>query len=184
MNEDLIRREMEPGERLLWYGQPRQGGFRWSTKEIPVLLFGLFFFGFSLFWMAMASRTSIWFALFGLPFACVGAFILFGRFVVDHRQRARTHYGITDQHVILVVGNRTRILDLDAVSAESITEHRDGTGTLDLGQRRSAEQAAQQMTAAGWLGGSYGSRLDLIDDPRHVLRILREAKGVESRLDF
>src|SRR2546427_298319 len=81
----VLEDELEPGERLVWCGQPRAWAF--ARSAIPIFLFGLVFLGFSIFWecMALMGTSSIsksnggppavfatFFPLFGIPFIIVG----------------------------------------------------------------------------------------------------------------
>lgn len=95
-------RYLEPGERVLWQGQP-VGGIIWSRRDIPVSLFGLVFLSFAIFWMAMASSTGAPYAFrfFGLPFAAIGAFMLFGRYLWDAYKRQHSWYTLTDRRGLI-----------------------------------------------------------------------------------
>ena len=75
MQEDReIRPELEPDERVLWAGQPRQG-LRFSWFDLYAVPFGLFFFGFAVLWTTGAYHGMPIFALFGVPFLLVGAYV-------------------------------------------------------------------------------------------------------------
>ncbi len=71
-NDNIASGLLDPGERLIWAGRPNalRYAFRKSTLTF---LFGLLFFGFSLFWVYGATNQSgLPFALFGAPFVVVG----------------------------------------------------------------------------------------------------------------
>jgi hypothetical protein len=77
MNEPVA---LDPGERLLWSGKPKPISYAFK-RSWATFLFGIFFFGFSLFWIAGASFADsksrgpfpFPFWLFGIPFVAVGA---------------------------------------------------------------------------------------------------------------
>jgi hypothetical protein len=100
--EHEIARELDREERLLWSGMPRQGLVLHSS-DIFLIPFSLLWAGFAFFWEAMVISSpppggglfALIPALFGLPFVIVGIYILFGRFWVDARNRARTYYGVS-----------------------------------------------------------------------------------------
>src|SRR5438105_15393282 len=92
-----VRRELEPGEQLLWSGQPRRG-VAFGPKDLPAFIFSLFWCGLAIFWETSVTLTVVhhrskmgWFGvLCGIPFVAPGLYIAAGRFVVDTFQRART----------------------------------------------------------------------------------------------
>lgn len=97
---------LDRGERLLWEGAPA-AGIRVRASDIPISLFGLFFFGFAVFWIYMASDAAsipggfgYIFPLFGTPFLLVGAYLLFGRFFWNSYVRSRTRYALTDKRAM------------------------------------------------------------------------------------
>ena len=84
-----VRSEMRDGEQLLWVGQPRPG--RFARQAIPLVLFGIPFTAFAVFWMVVTSSALLFggfannvgpggfgwffaacFPLFGLPFMLIG----------------------------------------------------------------------------------------------------------------
>lgn len=142
-SESILTRELKPGEKLLWSGQPPMGLlFRWSdVTAIPV---SLAFCGFALFWergvlegaMHMKGEGK-WIAiamlLIGLPFVATGLHMVVGRFLWDMYSRKHTHYGITDKRVLFAFGGKNKnyvALDRNTLGPVSITESPDGSGTL------------------------------------------------------
>ena len=53
-----VRSELRQGEKLRWVGQPRPG--RMARQALPIVLFGIPWTAFALFWMAMASGILFW----------------------------------------------------------------------------------------------------------------------------
>ena len=97
---------LDRGERLLWEGEPA-AGLRFRASDLPVSFFGLFFFGFAVFWTYMASGAMSMpggfgyiFPLFGLPFLTVGFYLLVGRFFWDSYVRSKTRYALTNKRAI------------------------------------------------------------------------------------
>ncbi len=92
------------GETILWQGRPAAGIF-WGDLIGPQTLMGVFFTGFSVFWITMATVMSrgtddvigMVFPLFGLPFVAVGLYLLVGHVLWDAHSRARTWYTLTDR---------------------------------------------------------------------------------------
>ncbi|MBI3912412.1 MAG: hypothetical protein HY320_15945 [Armatimonadetes bacterium] len=140
----LVGDEIDPRERLLWTGQPRPG--RFARQMLPVLLFGIPFFGFAVFWTSMAtwgvfsSRTAghgppgpfLFFPLFGLPFLLVGAGMLLSPLFMAWAAR-RTVYAVTDQWAIIFQGGwKTAVRSFRKGDLSQIqrTQFRDGSGDL------------------------------------------------------
>ncbi len=118
--DQRIRSELQRDEHLVWAGQPRPGRFMKST--IPIVLFGIPWTAFSLFWIAMASGVMVGgfggfgrlhdvapggfgvlfscFPLFGVPFVIVGLVMLSSPFWV-YRRAQRTCYALTEQRAII-----------------------------------------------------------------------------------
>lgn len=175
--EREIRPELEPGERVLWAGQPRQG-LRLDWSDLYSIPFGLFFFGFSVFWTAGAYQGSPIFALFGVPFLIAGAYIAFGRFFVEAQQRARTYYAVTDRRALIVSGllNRTvKSLDLATLHDVSVTERKNGTGTVDFGSTSGLERRMGSFGSFGFNAMNDNS-FQLVERPREVYKVVLEAK--------
>lgn len=99
---------LDPGEALLWQGAPARG-VRVRPSDLMVSAFGLFFAGFAIFWVYMASSIGgdapagigYVFPLFGLPFVVVGLYLVFGRFLWRAYVRSRTRYALTTRRAIV-----------------------------------------------------------------------------------
>ncbi len=98
-----LRQHLDNKETLLWAGQPKKGVI-FRTADIFLIPFSLLWFGFAIFWMFMASQGSWIFALFGIPFVIVGLIFVFGRFIIDAKQRENTYYGLTEDRIIIKSG--------------------------------------------------------------------------------
>jgi len=68
---------LDPGETILWQGRP-DGAMVLKLSNIVMLVFGLFFAGFALFWMVLAASAGGVFWMFGLIHFSVGIGIAFG----------------------------------------------------------------------------------------------------------
>jgi hypothetical protein len=141
-----VRSELGDGERLLWVGQPRPG--RFARSAIPIVLFGIPWTAFALFWMATAS--GVWFGgfkgaggvgalfacfpLFGLPFVLVGLGMLSSPYWLWRRAK-RTCYALTDRRAILWQAGWFGSVEVRSYSPAELTrisrtEHADGSGDL------------------------------------------------------
>jgi hypothetical protein len=149
--QEAFRSELQPGESLLWSGQPDPD--RWFAKEdIITVPFSVFWLGFAVFWEYQALRAT-WFItdkpygppllfkyvfpLFGLPFVLIGIYMLFGRILIRRWTRKRTFYAVTDKRVMALVksGKRSALQSKSIADIQDITKSVDssGRGTIMFG---------------------------------------------------
>lgn len=142
----ILRRELLPGERLLWSGRPDPSRMR--------AIFAIWFFAvpwtaFALFWEAMAflpwmasTHTpsgiqwsfGIVFPLFGLPFIGIGLGMLWMPFKT-RRKAAQTIYGLTDRRMLRVTAGTKResaSVLISQMGPIDVTADADGYGTLRI----------------------------------------------------
>lgn len=130
----FARPYLAPGETILWRGKP-QSGHLFSGQDVFLIPFSLLWCGFAIFWFVTAlQHTPLPFALFGVPFVCVGLYITVGRFFHTSHLRKNTFYVITDQKIIRKRGKKIDMLDGNRMPSVHITARDDGTGTIRFGQ--------------------------------------------------
>ncbi|MDX2110136.1 MAG: hypothetical protein SFY80_07850 [Verrucomicrobiota bacterium] len=136
----LIDAELRNGERVTWTGQPIPGCF--ARRSIGLVLFGIPWTAFALFWIAGASGFKMpdfsqgfgIFPLFGLPFVLIGFGMLSSPYWM-RRMARRTAYVITDQRAIVLAGGvfgsmTIRSFDPDRLKDIRRVQKPDGTGDL------------------------------------------------------
>ena len=180
---DPIRSELEPGEQILWAGQPRRGLVLRGSDA--------FFIPFSLLWASIAisgstaagrSGAPFPFALFDLLFVVVAAYIVFGRFFVEALLRQKTFYAVTPRRIIIASGllsRKIRSLPLKTLSEVSISERSKGVGTITFGPQHpfgsfggmSAWPGAQQLQSP---------KFDLVPEARRVYETVRKAQAAAA----
>lgn len=171
---------LHAGEEILWTGRPYAG----TPYRPPVysIFFSAFFLGFALFWTAMASMAGA-FALFGLPFVAVGAWLMYHTVFGIKKRMKNTLYVVTDRRALII--SRTRhgtdcaehvFTRMQGVSVESI---RGDAGTIRLreiplydgdmyyGRRRGRYNTA--MAEA-----EMRATFQMIDDVQTVYRLISE----------
>jgi len=97
---------IDPGERLIWSGNPYPTRYSIRKGGYP-FLFGIFFFGFSLFWIhgaytaesKAANQLGFPFWMFGIPFVIVGAGMVLSPAWYFFRA-VKTTYALTDRRAI------------------------------------------------------------------------------------
>ena len=124
-----------------------------------------------------------------------GLYLLFGRFLVDTRQREHTRYGVTDHRVVIVSGlfdrplkfnlptliafaigmgsRKVRSLDLRTMSDISMIERSDGSGVITFGPQMNAFLAVAWM---GWMNNNAGSNFEQIEHVKSVYEVIRAAQ--------
>jgi len=148
---------LDPDEKLLWQGAPATG-LKLTGKGIFLSLFGLFFLGFSVVWVTMASMMQTGmafdyiFPLFGLPFVLVGLWLVVGHWFFDAYKRKRARYALTTKRAIIARSMINRRMesyeitknsplslvegDLDTVNfAQKTTRSNNGPTVVDIGFR-------------------------------------------------
>ena len=96
----LFKKNLGSHERLIWVGRPKQG-IMLRPNDIFFIPFSILWGGLAIFWEVMAltsllkgaekgGPTVLIFPIFGIPFVTVGLYLIFGRFIVDAKQRGNT----------------------------------------------------------------------------------------------
>lgn len=182
-SEQILRRELGPGERLLWCAMPRQG-LRFQRSDLFMIPFTMLWGGFAIFWeiSVIRSNAPFFFCLWGIPFVLVGLYIMIGRFFADSRRRAHTHYGITGHRVLIVrttSGRDVKSIPVQNLSEVSLQEGSDESGTIVFGPMN-ASQAA--LSGSGWPGSGrhMPPTFDCIEDARRVYNIITKLQRGEE----
>ncbi len=169
---------LEPGERVLWTGFPRQG-IAFSSQDIFMIPFSLMWGGFAIFWEATvfdSGKGPLLFELWGVPFVLIGLYIIFGRFFADAATRARTIYALTDRRVLILGGlwkTSIRSLELAGMSEINLTESQNDRGTIVFGPPPTFASGPR-----GWpmSGRNQSPSFDGIPGARSVLTQIRDAQ--------
>jgi hypothetical protein len=176
--EQMLMRELEHGERLLWSGMPRQG-ICFRPADLFMVPFSLLWGGFAMFWeySVVTKGAPLIFMVWGVPFVLVGLYIVVGRFFLDSYQRSKTYYGVTDQRIIIIGGllNReVKSLTLQGLNDLSLTERSDGGGSVSFGPTNPM-YAMWSGTAWPGMGKKIPPAFELISDVRRIYDIIRGA---------
>ena len=141
---------LDPGERLLWSGQPKQG-VRLQPGDALMIPFSLMWGGFAIFWEIMAlgigahtrhanvgpgALVSYIFPLWGIPFVLIGLYMIFGRFFYDAASRKKTWYGVTDRRLIvmkLLFNSKVNSYDYLNLTNLNLVERADRSGDILFG---------------------------------------------------
>lgn len=130
----IAQREMRSDERLIWADRPAPG--RMALTGLPFTVFGTFFGGFALFWIAGAMQSTpsdagvfSLFPLFGLPFLLAGL----GMFLTPVRfwwNAKKTVYAISNERLVIIKGRTVRSFEPDEIEDLERRERADGSGDV------------------------------------------------------
>jgi hypothetical protein len=178
-----VQRELTSGERLLWEGRPR-GGVKLRGSDFFLIPFSLLWGGFAIVWESMAlfvvpkNNPAGWvFPLFGIPFVLAGLYIIFGRFIVDAKMRARTEYALTNRRAIIISGlfaRKVRSINLQSTPEITLSEKNDGSGTIAFGAAQPFNWWVQ--TSIWFPSASSQPAFEMIEKVRDVYNIIEKAK--------
>jgi hypothetical protein len=167
---------LEPGEKLLWEGRPRQG-LMLRPRDTFMIPFSILWCGFAIFWESSVLSQSApgFFALWGIPFVAAGLYFVFGRFLYDAFVRSGTFYALTDRRVLISAGGfrrEVRSLILEGLTDLRLSENGDGRGTIKFG----ADPESQNRGFGSLASGSGAPAFEGIEDVRGVYRQIMAAQ--------
>jgi hypothetical protein len=180
MNElsEEVRRELSPGEQVLWSGRPRQGLVLRGSDALAIP-FSLLWCGFAIFWEhgVVTSNAPAFFMLWGIPFVLVGLYMVVGRFFFDAQQRARTFYAVTPERILIVSGvfsRKVKSLNLRTLSDVSLSENRNGEGDITFGPQ---SPFPSFFSNSGWPGAQQQApKFELLAEAKAVFEKIRGAQ--------
>lgn len=159
-------------ETILWSGQPKRG-IVFTAKDIFLIPFSLIWCGFAIFWIIMALNIGapFYFTMFGIPFVILGLILVFGRFIIDAKQRAHTFYGLTNERIIIKSGvykKSVKSINISTISDIEYTEKSDGSGTLYLGPKTPILTQRNKITWDSGITNTSANSLALIPEVKSV----------------
>ena len=176
-----ITPHLAPGEQLLWSGRPNR---LVSWTDLPLVLFGAMFFGFSVFWETMVVTTGapLMMRVWGIPFILVGLYLMLGRVVQSAWSRRHTWYALTDQRAMIVTGSgrNVRSLALSQVADFSVLARSDGSGSLVFSPPLAVPR---QQTGFGGLQFSTSSSWSERSSAAFVFFSVPDVRAVEAMLN-
>ena len=125
-------RLLDSGERLIWSGKPNP--FRYAIKKgTTTFLFGLFFFGFAIFWTyGAANQSGMFFASFGIPFLVVGLGLVLSP-AWHYFRGERAMYALTDHRAVIDISDMfPKRVSVPLKQIKFVELKRSGTGFGDV----------------------------------------------------
>lgn len=164
--------DLNNNETLVWLGQPKKG-IVFTAKDIFLIPFSLIWCGFAIFWvyLALTMGAPFYFAMFGIPFVIVGLIFVFGRFIIDAKQRAHTFYGLTNERIIIKSGiykKSVKSINIINISDIEYTEKSDGSGTIYFGPKIPMMMQRNKKTWDAGITNTSSNSLSLIPEVKNV----------------
>lgn len=77
---DFCKPYISDNEYILWEGAPEKG-LTFTSRDLVMIPFSIFWLAFALFWefSVITSTSSLFMAIWGLPFVGVGIYLLFNK---------------------------------------------------------------------------------------------------------
>jgi hypothetical protein len=165
---------LDKGEKILWQGRPAQG-LHISFTKIPVAVFGLFFAGFALFWMIMASQAGGGFWMFGLIHFTVGVGLTGTALVGETFRHRATWYTLTDRRAFIATDLPWKGRTLESYTIDPDTR-------LDYRAGDPASIYFARELRRGSKGRSYWANVgfERISGGEKVMRLLRKVQTNDS----
>ena len=190
----VMKREMRPGEKLIWADRPVDiGAFR--RAKYGVALFGVPFLAFALFWTAAASGLlfgdggtgsafDLIFPMFGLPFIAVGLSLVFSPIWAGFKGR-RTLYALSDQRALMTetgVRRSVKSWPLDEIDEVSRTDTSGGNGDVIFAKTWvRGSKGGGHWQKHGFYGISDPQRVEhAILQAREAIRLARNAQSAAN----
>ena len=150
----LVESELNDEEKIKWVGVPIPR--RFAMRAIPIVLFGIPWTAFALFWMAGASGFRIpdfkqvtdLFPLFGIPFVLIGFGMLSSPYWMIRKAR-KTAYVLTNVRAILFDGGfSTTIRSFGPERLKDLRrkQRSDGSGDLIFERKHTRDSDGDRQT--------------------------------------
>ena len=158
---------LDADERILWQGRP-DGTVSLRPGNLALLAFGLFFAGFALIWMILASQGGGGFWMFGLIHFSVGIGIIWAALFWAAYRRRRSWYTLTDRRAFIasnlpLVGKRLKSWPITAASTLELDDSTPGSVNFAMERRRGKN--GHYMATIGF---------ERIPEAKQVYRLMRD----------
>jgi hypothetical protein len=176
---------LSSGEHIEWVGRPDPTK-RFTPADRFLIPFSLLWGGFSIFWLVGATLAGGLFGLFGIPFAALGLYFIFGRFIYKADRKRRTVYAVTDRRVLEIVAGRKG----ESVSAvylrsipnisSSVVSNGEGCVEFGISSRMESHYANTGMEFFGRGSTSGGVSFFDIEDPDGVADLVERLRVADQ----
>ncbi|MEO0773889.1 MAG: aspartate carbamoyltransferase catalytic subunit [Pseudomonadota bacterium] len=163
---------LDKDEQILWQGRP-DAQVRLRASKLVGVVFGLFFAGFALFWMIMASFAGGFFWMFGLLHFFVGLGVAAGSLYGSSWRRKYSWYTLTDRRAFIATDMpfSGRSLKSYPITRDTVLDFDGGDpATIHFNHEMRRRKNGSYKVAVGF---------ERIQDGAEVYRLMR---GIQERL--
>ncbi len=175
----IFQQFLNPGEKLLWSGKPRQG-FLLHRSDV-------FFIPFSIVWAViavwleygtLASLLPLENKLWSIFSVFVAAYILVLRFLVDAAYRYFSYYAFTDQRILIHTGLfKTSLISLPLADQKEIhlDSLKNGSGNIIFGP---LDPKGWMYTGGGWprMGQNPSPAFEMLKEPQIIYKRIEQQR--------
>jgi len=160
--ERLMEGELQRDERVVWSGVPSPS--RMAKKSWPMVLFGIPWTAFAVFWVAGASdfripdfsSPTVFFPMFGLPFVGIGIFLLSSPYWAARKARKSAYY-VTDRRALLIESTGFKGVKIRSFYPQDLgmlerNQRPDGSGDIILAKDHHNRGQDTRVTEIGFFG--------------------------------
>lgn len=168
---ETLQRHLAPDEEILWVGRPETSlnlTRSSAARLVPVV-------AFMVLWevIAVSSGAPFFFWLWGVAVVGFVAYTRIGRFVLRAR---RTIYAVTTRRIVRIVrrssGEDTDSTLLRGIPSISVTQDRNGRGTVTFGDRPAVQSAFRGIGMSNSLSPTEPISFLNIAEPTAVARLI------------
>ena len=170
---------LHDSEQVLWIGKPCQSAK--APVSVPTLIFSLFWLAFAIFWTVTATAAAGGFGLFGIPFLCIGIYLVYSVTVGQKHKYANTVYVVTDKRAMIVYhGNRGSTCNdyyFKNLQCVSLANVKDNVGTICFQQSYDSYDGyyyGRGRYRGRPIGYEHKTSFIMIDNVHEVYRIISE----------
>jgi hypothetical protein len=178
----LLKKELKPGENLIWAGQPQQGVFFRATDWV-LFVAGIGNFGMAVAMPALTQNPPVQTYVSAVACGAVALYLTVGRVYADCRIRAGLCYGLTDRALLIrfpFFGKRVKRINLGTLTDFTLEEHRSSRGTICFHEKAEPPESRTGGGFGDWFGLTSTRMFERIENPRSVYaKIMEVKKGIQ-----
>ena len=171
-----IKDFLHDSEQVLWIGKPCQS-VKAPTSPF-ILIFTFFWLGFAIFWTVSATAIGGAFGLFGIPFLCIGVYMVYDATVGQKKRYMNTVYAVTDRRAVIVYhgyrGGPCNDSYFNHLQNISLSHVNGSVGTICFEQEYDGYYYGGRRYRSRPVGYEYKTSFIMIDNVHDVYRLISD----------